>query len=425
MKKHWLFLLGSMIILISCHKESPVPKTLKKGKLTVSIGLKLRVDEVKSGLKSTSQTEDFKVNICNAGGTVIMSFVKASAMPDTIELEPGDFYAEAFTDNNRPAAFDNPYYYGKSDVFMITSNANQSVQVLCSLANTMVSVVYSDALRNSFSDYSTSVSSGTDSLVFTKDETRPGYFQPLPLSIRVNLTYLNPDGTENQRLLSGNIPDPLGGKHYEIHVDASVENGHAMFHLLLDETEIPVEVVEIGGETVTPQEGAIGYGELLITEIMYDPTALSDTDGEWLEIYNATDHAINLQNLILDRDGTSRHTIKDQIELAPGDYFVLARKDTAVEVPNFYSYGTTISLPNSGAILSIYNEDTGHGPGPLIFSVDYGKAGFPSASGASISLDPGILNASSAVSGTSWCTSVSAYSTGDSGTPGSVNDPCL
>ena len=83
-----------------------------------------------------------------------------------------------------------------------------------------------------------------------------------------------------------------------------------------------------------------------------------------------------------------------------------------------------ILLPNSGAVLSIYNEGSETEPGSLIFSVDYGGENFPSASGASIILNPMMMNAGDAVSGTSWCISTSVFSTDDLGTPGMVNDVC-
>jgi hypothetical protein len=198
----------------------------------------------------------------------------------------------------------------------------------------------------------------------------------------------------------------------------------ATFQIILDETEVPVEVVEITEDSGSPQSGAVGYGELLITEIMYDPSALSDTDGEWFEIYNNSDHTVNLQNLILGRDDVNRHTLIDPIELLPGAFFVFTRSDLATDVINEYNYGSDIVLPNTGAVLSIFNEGTETDPGTLIFSVNYGGENFPDFSGASISLNPNMFNATAAILGTSWCTSTSVYSSGDFGTPGLVNDLC-
>ena len=345
-------------------------------------------------------------------------------MPDTIALEPGSYYVEAHSDNDLPAAFENPYYVGNSGEFTLNSDESRTVQITCSLANTIVSVAYDPALADNFTNFSTTVSTGSDSLVFEKDETRWGYFRPLPMTIRVDLTWKNPDGSDNHKILSGNIADPQSKHHYEISVNASVEKGKALLSLFLDETEIPIEVVEVGGDPVIVTEGAIGYGELLITEIMPDPSALSDTEGEWFEIYNASDHTVDLLNLVLERDDSYRHTISNDISLLPGEFIVMQRTETATAVTNHYVYGSSISLPNTGAKLAIYNESDGTTPGPLIFTVDYGNSGFSVTAGAALSLDPSHMNANEAVLGSSWCNAISVYGSGDYGTPGTINDVC-
>ncbi|MBN1157865.1 MAG: DUF4493 domain-containing protein [Bacteroidales bacterium] len=408
--------------MMSCQKEDvgPIQET---GTLHIDIGLFIRITEVNSTLKSTQQTEDFRVIIYRTDNEEVMSFENASEMPAVIELETGDYYVEAHSDNNLPAAFDNPYYYGRSEVFSITGNEQQSVLVSCALANTMVTIIYSERIRNSFTDYVTIVSSDLGSLVFLKDEIRSGYFQPLPLDIRVELTYLKTNGLPDNKILSGSIPEPIAGRHYEVHVDASIDEGMASFQILLDETEPEVEVIGLTDDTGSQNNGSIRYGELLITEIMYDPASLPDSEGEWFEVYNNSDHSINFRNLILGRNDVDRHVITDAVELLPGAYFVFERTMLATDAGG-YVYGSDISLTNTGSVLAIYNEGTADEPGALIFSVDYGGEFFPSGSGASICLNPDLINADDAIHGSSWCTSASVYSTGDRGTPGMVNDLC-
>jgi len=133
---------------------------------------------------------------------------------------------------------------------------------------------------------------------------------------------------------------------------------------------------------------------------------------------------VNLQNLVLERDEVNRHVISESIELAPGEYYVFARTSQATDASNTYVYGSAITLSNTGAVLSLLNEGTETEPGALIFSINYGEAGFPDGAGASICLSPDRLNETDAVWGSSWCVSSSLYNTGDSGTPGTVNDVC-
>jgi hypothetical protein len=411
------------IILLSCQKDK-FNSQITKGSLHVDIGLYIQSKEVKSSLKSAQSTGDFKVIIYKPDGTEMMTFNHASEMPDTIELKTGDYYVAAYSDNNLPAAFENPYYYGVSEIFTISSNSQLSVRVSCGLANTIVTVTYSDNTRNSFTDYKTTVSSALDSLIYLKNETRRGYFLTMPLNILVELSYLKSGGQKTTKTLSGSIPETLANRHYEIQVNASINEGMGSFSILMDSTEAQMELIEISEDPGNQVTGVIGYGGILITEVMYDPSALTDANGEWFEIYNNTIKPVNLKNLVLVRDTVNRHIIKDSTILSPGAYYVFKRTQAATNNASSYVYGSDISLPNTGAVLAIRNKDTGSGPGNLIFSVNYGGNNFPYRSGASISLRPDKFNAADAVLGTSWCISTSVYSTGDAGTPGLVNDLC-
>lgn len=431
MRTSYFLLVCLMTIgFVSCQKEGFVPADgfnpeKMTGSLHVDIGVSLSIHEISRKFKSSQQTEDFKVTVYHEDGTEAVSFESVLVMPDSIKLEIGNYYVEAHSDNNLPAAFENPYYYGVSEVFTIRSNTQESVLVNCQLANTIVSVSYSDNVVSRFTAYATTVSSDLDSLIFSENETRWGYFRPMPLNILVRLSYLQPDSAIGQKILSGQLPDPLPNRHYEILVDASVDGGIAAFQIQLDSAEVPVEVIEIGDVPDLPQTGGLGYGDLIITEIMYNPSALSDTEGEWFELYNHSDQPVNLKNLILGRDDLNRHTIADSIVLPPGEYLVVQRSATATDADGSYVYGSDISLTNTGAVLAVYNEGTESEPGALIFSVNYGGEFFPDGSGASICLNPSMLNATDAATGTSWCVSTTIYSTGDLGTPGTVNDPCL
>jgi hypothetical protein len=421
--KPFLCLVLGLAIFNGCHKDEVKPEGMK-GSLSLNVGLFISINEEENSLKSTSGVEDFLVTIHNAMGLEIMVFQRASEIPVEIELDPGQYYVTAHSNNNVPAAFENPYYYGETPLFTISPGGQESVTVNCELANTMVTIVYSEQLRINYSDYSATVSTSAGSLTFTRDETRAGYFQPLPMTISVVLTWQKDDGSTATKTLTGGIPDPQPRKNYEIHIDAASADGSAFLQIFLDETVVSVEIVDIN-ETTTPATGVYNSGDLLITEIMYDPAILGDSEGEWFEIYNNTDQAVDLDQVVIRKNGTESHIINAQVQLGAHEYYVLSRTEGAVIATNKYIYGSSISLNNTGANLALCNYGTDGTNGSVICSVDYSAEGFPGASGASICLSPALLNVTDAMSGDSWCVSVTAYNTGDLGTPGAENDPCL
>jgi hypothetical protein len=425
MKTNTLTLVFSLFLLIffkSCSKDQ-IDSAILKGKLSIDVGLFINVTEVNDHLKSTLGAENFKVSIFNSEGTEVLSFAKASDIPDVIELAIGSYYVSAHSNNNLPAAFDNPYYYGESELFEISPNASRSVIVNCELANTMISIVYSENVRNAFTDYTTTVQTSAGILTYTKDENRAGYFQSLPISISALLSWQKTDGTIQNKTLKGAIPNPQPGKHYEIYVDATIDISSAILSINLDENPDSTEIVLITDESDQLTPGTYAPGALIITEIMYDPYNLTDANGEWFEVYNTTDDTINLYNLVIRKNDTESHIIGNRITLvAPDAYFVLARNNLAVTVGKYIYSG--ISLNNDGAIISIYNYGTNGSDGTMICSVSYGEDGFPKATGASLCLDPQKLNITDALSGDSWCISKTLFSTGDLGTPGLSNDQC-
>lgn len=71
----------------------------------------------------------------------------------------------------------------------------------------------------------------------------------------------------------------------------------------------------------------INPGDLLISELMSNPLQVSDTNGEWFEIFNTTANAIDLNGITISDDGSNLHEINNagSLLIQAGDYFVLGR----------------------------------------------------------------------------------------------------
>lgn len=85
-------------------------------------------------------------------------------------------------------------------------------------------------------------------------------------------------------------------------------------------------VTSVGAATLRP-------GDLVVSEFMANPAAVSDTAGEWVEIFNTSTHAIDLGGLSLGDDASDDHQIAtmSDLSIAPGDYLVLGRSAVAGE----------------------------------------------------------------------------------------------
>lgn len=192
-------------------------------------------------------------------------------------------------------------------------------------------------------------------------------------------------------------------------------------------SQIQFEGFPIGAKILTTGEvvpAIANIGDIIITEIMADPTVVSDIDGEWFELYNTTNTDINIQGWIISDGGTTSHThiINHSVIVPANNYILLAKNgDSATNggLPSAaYDYDA-ITFANTSDTVSI-------SLGILVIdSVSYDNGDtFPKTAGKSMTLRTtkftDILNDS----GYNWCDGVSVYGDGDFGTPGTANDNC-
>lgn len=171
-------------------------------------------------------------------------------------------------------------------------------------------------------------------------------------------------------------------------------------------------------EQQEPNPGEIQEGDIVIDEIMQNPAAVSDTYGEWFELYNTTASPIDLAGCVIRDDAINTHTITSLTIPAHG-YSVLAKNGDPAQnggITPDYVYGNDMTLSNAADQIILECNQV------EIDRVDYdGGPLFPDPNGASMTLgDPSLDNNV----GSNWCEASSPYGAGDLGTPGTANDTC-
>ncbi len=157
-------------------------------------------------------------------------------------------------------------------------------------------------------------------------------------------------------------------------------------------------------------------GEIVLNEIMYDPTPTINTySEEYIELYNTSNHAISLEDWRLSINDKEINLLSDTIESAS---YLLISENNSLYTQNESSVHcmTVSSLPaltNSGSSIYLINEDN-----EICDAVEYPFYPLPDSEkddgGWSLErIDPGNLEAS----GFNWDYSVNE----DGGTPGFIN----
>lgn len=179
----------------------------------------------------------------------------------------------------------------------------------------------------------------------------------------------------------------------------------------------PPPPMDMGGPLPMPTAA----GDVIITEILYDPTAIAEEQGEWVELFNPGGEILFLGGCVLaDASASGMHTIDPAagLRVGPGEYVVIAR-GAMPGFPADYSTGDGFALNNSGT--ETVSLTCG---GVLIDSVTFGAAGWPRATGGSISLDPSSYDATANDAPSSWCAATTTFASGDRGSPGQNNPAC-
>ena len=165
----------------------------------------------------------------------------------------------------------------------------------------------------------------------------------------------------------------------------------------------------------SPAQGA-SPGDLIINEVMQNPFAVSDTNGEWFEIFNPTGSAIDIDGWTIKDLGTDTHTIGSSVSVPAGGYVVLGRNDNSGA-----NGGVTVNYEYSTFFLSNSDDEIILLDGSLteIDRIEYdGGPDWPDPSGESMSLEDSTTDSNV---GANWCTSSTSFGAGDKGTPGSTN----
>jgi len=160
--------------------------------------------------------------------------------------------------------------------------------------------------------------------------------------------------------------------------------------------------------------------DVVINEIMQNPSAVADANGEWFELFNAGSSGVDINGWTIQDNGFDTHLINNggPLVIPAGGYLVLgnnADSGTNGGVTVDYSYGSSWYLGNSGDEIVLLNGTLNE-----VDRVEYdGGATFPDPSGASMALSNPALDNNI---GGNWCTASTPYGDGDLGTPGTAND---
>lgn len=218
MKKIFLTLMALSAVLLSCNREVVVQTG----------GLSFNVSGDSDFLLVTKTGTDYgDINTFNVviDGPTPVSETYAELTGRVVELGSGQYTITVTSPNTEPAAFNQPIYSARQS-FEIRAGEVTSLDLVCTPANTKVTIELSDNFKKELSTYEVVVNNGLGQLVWTKDQSKDdfaanlaGYFLPRGLEVKVK-GYRSIDNTMATAVYY--VENPQAAEHHIIKLDAKV-----------------------------------------------------------------------------------------------------------------------------------------------------------------------------------------------------------
>ncbi len=173
------------------------------------------------------------------------------------------------------------------------------------------------------------------------------------------------------------------------------------------------------------KETPVAPGAVIITEFMPNPKSVTDSKGEWIELYNTTGQDIDLNGVILSVTVNNPYnqwlSAPQALTIKAGAYLLLANNaDLATNggITPGYAYSGGLAISSKKATLTLTSA------GKVVDAVTYDSATWAFGNGISAALDPAALDATKNDDVANWCGGQKPYGKGDLGSPGDANPSC-
>jgi beta-lactamase superfamily II metal-dependent hydrolase len=178
-------------------------------------------------------------------------------------------------------------------------------------------------------------------------------------------------------------------------------------------TPLTLNVDELGGP---PPASPYQAGDVVVSEFLANPAAVSDSVGEWMELRNTTSAAINLAGFLVRDQGIDQFVLPS-LSIGAYGYVTLAAWGNPAQnggiTPTYVWPSQLMFLANAGDEIEIVSPQ-----GQVLDSVVYG-------SGTGITVTSGVSIEREDASAPPWASNFSAanapFGAGDLGTPGLLN----
>ena len=245
LSKYGTLLASSLLVLTGCSDENPWAGTQGEGGISPRVIADNTIKDVVAVTRADEQIDapdvsEFALKLMKTDGTYDRSWSSVGDFPVDETFPMGSYKMEASYGDIDKEGFDCPYFYG-SEEFIVEEGETTEVNITASLANSMVSVNYTEAFEQYFKNYGMQFHTvGGDYVDYNRGETRPVYLKPGEVKLIISLQKQNDVSATFQPAAIQIQPR----HHYHITVDVNQgEVGDAQLSITFDDSIVEDDVV--------------------------------------------------------------------------------------------------------------------------------------------------------------------------------------
>lgn len=225
-KFYGISLLALIAGLSSCSDDNPWMGNAGEGAISLKVTPDGRVTDAvpltrADGLFSIPDAEDFSILLEKTDGSYSKTFETVEDFRNERSFPTGAYTITAFYGRMEDEGFEMPYFHGSESINVLEGRTTE-VSINAGVANTLVSIDYTDDFKNYLSNYSATVhTEGHSYQEVAGDKTDPVFL--VPGEVAVSLTFTNPQGKTATIQPTSFIAD--AGHHYHLTLDVNGGNG--------------------------------------------------------------------------------------------------------------------------------------------------------------------------------------------------------
>lgn len=231
--------LTAAISFISCHDDIGINEdSAGKGRITPRVDLNTAVESSK---KETSRADisditvhDLSLTIKSEDGSYSNTWASVDDYDPETSFKVGKYTIEASYGNSKKEGFECPVFFGTQDIEVL-ENQQTPVHLTASLANSMLSITYTDEFKRYMKEYDANIhSSGGQYVYYAQNETRPAYINPGQTN--VNVSFVTPAGQSASLQIAKFNAEARHHYHLTIDLNNGTGSGTAVLVIVFDET---------------------------------------------------------------------------------------------------------------------------------------------------------------------------------------------